>query len=167
MPEVREGGPVHHSASGAFPATSSLKRLFVMMPARLKRLFVGTPLQIGHAYASDAAVFTIQRLFAEPLINHKSAIEQYPVPGAIIDCNALLDIPGDGDFVEAAFRQVLGREIPDQARCKWLARLRWIPRIWMLARLRSTTGGWAHVVEMPGLWRARASLPARASERHD
>ena len=155
MSDVREGGAMPHSASRRFPAT-----------ARLERLVVGTPLQLGHAYASDATVFTIQRLLAEPLINHKSAIEQYPVPGTSIDCNALLDIPGDGDFVEAAFRQVLGREIPDQARCTWLARLTWIPRAWMLARLRSTTAGRAHGVEMPGLWRALASLPARASKGH-
>lgn len=166
MPEVREGGPVHHSASRPFPATARLKRLVMRTLARLKRLVVGTPLQIGHAYASDATVCTIQRLLAEPLINHKSAIEQYPVPGAIIDCNALLAIPGDGDFVEAAFRQLLGREISDQARCTWLARLTWTPRVWMLARLRSTTAGRAHGVEMPGLWRALASLPARASKGH-
>ena len=127
---------------------------------RCKRLFVKTRTR-RDPVCDATTIQTIQRLLAEPLFGDKPDIERYSQPGGIVDCQALLDITRDSDFVEAAFRQVLGREIPDKARRKWLKRLKWVPRACMLAQLRSTTGGKAHAVSVPRLWRAAFLNPPR------
>jgi len=96
-------------------------------------------------------VRVVQQLLAEPLISDRPRVEQFTQPGAQIDCNRLLDIADDGRFVEAAYRQVLGREIPDRTRRKWLWRLAYVSRAGMLARLRYSVRGRAHAARLPGL----------------
>ena len=120
---------------------------------RFKRIFVRARPQLDQV-CDAATIQTIQRLLAEPLIGDKSEIEHYSQPGGIVDCNALLDIRSNDDFVAAAFRQVRGREITDEARRKWLKRLKWVSRAYMVVHLRSARGSKAHGVNIPGLWRA-------------
>jgi glycosyltransferase involved in cell wall biosynthesis len=120
---------------------------------RFKRIFVRDRSRLDQV-CDAATVQTIQRLLVEPMIGDKPEIERYSQPGGVVDCNALLDIPSNDDFVDAAFRQVLGREITDKARRRWLRRLRWVSRAYMLVHLRSARGGKAHRANIPGLWRA-------------
>jgi len=101
---------------------------------------------------SGATILAIQRLLAEAVLGRRPAAEGYSVQGGVVDCNALLDIPCEGDFVDAVFRQIEGREITDRLRRKWLKRLRWIPRAVMVLCLRYTKEGKEHAVHVPGLW---------------
>jgi glycosyltransferase involved in cell wall biosynthesis len=96
-------------------------------------------------------VQAFQRLLIESVMSDLPAIEQYSVPGDIVDCNALLDIVDDTDFVDAAFRHVYGREANDGEIRKWRKRQCLVSRAGMLMTLRRKRTGRVHGVRMPGL----------------
>ncbi len=101
---------------------------------------------------SDATIREILRLFEEPLSANANACPWYCEPGATVDCNALLEITADDDFIDAAAWRILGCEAAGRQRRRWLARLRRLSRASVLVGMRYKTVGRKRAVRIPGLW---------------
>ncbi|MBM4090093.1 MAG: glycosyltransferase, partial [Planctomycetes bacterium] len=124
------------------------KRACFRLLERLQRIFA----RKRPADPDDAAeIRAIQRLLAEPLMRLWPDCQRYLPPGTAVDCNALLDIPKDADFVDAAHRQIYGREASDLDRAKWLTKLRRVSRATMVAHMGRKGPGESHDVAIPGL----------------
>lgn len=99
----------------------------------------------------NAEVQAFQRILIESVMSDWPIVERYSLPGDVVDCNALLDLPDDATFIDAAFRQVYGREANDGECQKWLKRQRLVSRAALLAYLRRKRTGRLQGTRIPGL----------------
>jgi len=109
----------------------------------------------------DSTVVAIQRLLAVPLLAGMPRVHRFSDQRDVIDGNALLDIQDDAAFVEAAYRQIHGREAIDRRFRRWVTRLRVISRPLMLVCLRYSRHGRLQATRIPGLWYALLIEPPR------
>lgn len=110
-----------------------------------------TPKRRGNGPNDNAEVQAFQRILIESVMSDWPLVERYSLPGDVVDCNALLDMPDDANFIDAAFRQVYGREANDGECRKWLKRQRLVSRAALLAYLRRKRTGRLQGTRIPGL----------------
>lgn len=111
----------------------------------------------------DALVVEIHRLFTEPLPVGDEPFPWYLPPGGIADCNGLLDIPDDGEFVDAVVWQIHGSELSGRKRRRWLKRLSRTSRASVVAAMRWKSAGRQHAARVPGLgWALLFDPPVRS-----
>ena len=103
---------------------------------------------------SESTILAVQRLLADAYLAGQPAAHHFTQQHDTVNCNALLDIVDDSEFVDAAFRQVHGREVTDRRHRRWVKRLRIVSRAFMLVCLRNSEVGRQHGVRIPGLWLA-------------
>jgi hypothetical protein len=98
------------------------------------------------------SILRIHRLFDDPLPADAQICPWYCPPGGMVDCNALLDITGDREFIEAAVWQIHGHETAGRQRQRWLKRLGRSSRTSLIMGMRYKSAGRRRAVKIPGLW---------------
>jgi glycosyltransferase involved in cell wall biosynthesis len=129
--------------------TQGLRASFTRIGARIGKWF--TRKRRGNEPNDNAEVQAFQRLLIESVMSDWPVVERYSLPGDVVDCNALLDLADDVTFVDAAFRQVYGREANDGECQKWLKRQRLVSRAALLAYLRRKRTGRVQGTRIPGI----------------